>query len=833
MVFGNCFAFVRASALAAAAALPVSIALAAYDQPPQALLSVLHAPSPPFPVANPPGTKILLMSELQYPPMSRVAEPYLRLAGVRVEPRNHSKHDTPGGYGIRSCATDFTLVDVASAQETKVALPAGACPDTPIWSADGTRFVFENATADAVELWIGDASNGSVHRLGDFRLNPMFGMDVQWLADQKSLLVKMVPDDLGVAPADTTVPFGPDIQESVGKTGESSTYEARDTLSSKHDEDLFDYYGTSQLAVVDASTGNAKRIGKPGVYADVNAAPDGQHALIQSIKKPYSYAVTYERFPNDVAVFDLAHGTQHVVASIPLTDRVPVQGVPEGPRDFDWRATEPATLIWAEALDKGDWKVTVPNRDKIMLSRAPFTAKPQEVARTQQRFVGFSWTATPSVAFMTEIDENRHWRHTAIVNVDDPKQKPRVLWDLSSDERYKNPGSFVYRALPNGVYVVRQDGDTVYLRGQGASPKGDRPFLDRLDLKTLATERLFRSEATAYERFMAFDGPSTQFLTWHESITDPPNAFLRKLGDKNAGGDEGEAQFATASQQITHVPDPTPIVRQIKKKLVNYKRKDGVDLSFTLYTPPNYKEGTRVPAILYAYPLDYADPKQAGQVSGSQQSFTRLPYYRLMLLAGYAVIDNAAFPIVGDPKTAYDTYLDQLEADAQAAVDSAVATGVVDRDRIGVTGHSHGALMTANLIAHTDLFRAGVATSGSYNKTLTPFGFQSERRSVWAAQSVYLQASPFFFADKIKLPLLIVHGEDDANPGTEPVQARKLFQAIRGNGGTTRLVMLPHEPHWYTAMESNEQLVAEMLKWFDQYVKNAPPRQVAQNTTAK
>jgi dipeptidyl aminopeptidase/acylaminoacyl peptidase len=773
------------------------------------------------------------MSELQYPPMSRVAEPYLRLAGVRVEPRNHSKHDTPGGYGIRSCATDFTLVDVASAQETKVALPAGACPDTPIWSADGTRFVFENATADAVELWIGDASNGSVHRLGDFRLNPMFGMDVQWLADQKSLLVKMVPDDLGVAPGDTAVPFGPDIQESAGKTGESSTYEARDTLSSKHDEDLFDYYGTSQLAVVDASTGNAKRIGKPGVYADVNAAPDGQHALIQSIKKPYSYAVTYERFPNDVAVFDLTHGTQHVVASIPLTDRVPVQGVPEGPRDFDWRATEPATLIWAEALDKGDWKVTVPNRDKIMLSRAPFTAKPQEVARTQQRFVGFSWTATPSVAFMTEIDENRHWRHTAIVNVDDPKQKPRVLWDLSSDERYKNPGSFVYRALPNGVYVVRQDGDTVYLRGQGASPKGDRPFLDRLDLKTLATERLFRSEATAYERFMAFDGPSTQFLTWHESITDPPNAFLRKLGDKNAGGDEGEAQFATASQQITHVPDPTPIVRQIKKKLVNYKRKDGVDLSFTLYTPPNYKEGTRVPAILYAYPLDYADPKQAGQVSGSQQSFTRLPYYRLMLLAGYAVIDNAAFPIVGDPKTAYDTYLDQLEADAQAAVDSAVATGVVDRDRIGVTGHSHGALMTANLIAHTDLFRAGVATSGSYNKTLTPFGFQSERRSVWAAQSVYLQASPFFFADKIKLPLLIVHGEDDANPGTEPVQARKLFQAIRGNGGTTRLVMLPHEPHWYTAMESNEQLVAEMLKWFDQYVKNAPPRQVAQNTTAK
>ncbi|HEX4479385.1 MAG TPA: prolyl oligopeptidase family serine peptidase [Rudaea sp.] len=815
-----------------AALFVVSTAQAAYDQPPKALLDVMQAPSPPLPVVNPDGSKILLVSELQYPPMSRVAEPYLRLAGVRVEPRNHSKHDTPGGYGIRGCASDYTLVDVASKQEIKIALPAGACPDYPIWSADGARFVFENATADAVELWIGDASNGSVHRLGNFRLNPMFGADVQWLADQKSLLVKMVPDDLGAPPADPAVPFGPDIQESVGSTGESSTYEARDTLSSKHDEDLFDYYGTAQLAVVDANTGNVKRTGKPGIYAGVSASPDGQHAMVESIKRPYSYAVTYERFPNEVVVFDLAHDTQKVIASIPLTDRVPVHGVQEGPRDFDWRATDPATLIWAEALDKGDWKVTVPNRDKVMMQRAPFTAKPQEIARTQQRFVGFSWTATPSVAFMTDIDQNRHWRRTAIVNIDDPKQKPRVLWDLSSDEHYKNPGAFVYRTLPNGVYVVRQDGDAVYLRGQGASAQGDRPFLDRLDLKTLSSERLFRSDAAAYERFIAFDGPSTQFLTWHESISDPPNAFLRKLGSKNATIDSGEAQFATTSQQITQVPDPTPVVRQIKKKLVNYKRKDGVDLSFTLYTPPNYQEGTRVPAILYAYPLDYADSKQAGQVTGSQQSFTRLPYYRLMLLAGYAVIDNAAFPIVGDPKTAYDTYLDQLVADAQAAVDAAVDTGVVDRNRIGVTGHSHGALMTANLIAHTDLFRAGVATSGSYNKTLTPFGFQSERRSVWAAQNVYLQASPFFFADKIKLPLLIVHGEDDANPGTEPVQARKLYQAIRGNGGTVRLVMLPHEPHWYTAMESNEQLVAEMLKWFNTYVKNAPPKATAK-TAAK
>ena len=375
----------------------------------------------------------------------------------------------------------------------------------------------------------------------------MFGSSVEWLADQKSLLVKTVPENLGPPPADSTTPSGPDIQESVGSTGESSTYEARDTLTSKHDEDLFDYYGASQLAIVDAATGSAKRVGAPGIYAGVNASPDGQHAMVESIKRPYSYAVTYERFPNDVVVFNLARGTQKVIAAVPLTDRVPVHGVQEGPRDFEWRATDPATLIWAEALDKGDWKVTVPNRDKVMMQRAPFTGKPQEITRTQQRFIGFSWTADPKVAFITDIDQNRHWRHTAIIDVDDPKQKARVLWDLSSDERYKNPGSFVYRALPNGVYVVRQDGDSVYLRGQGASPKGDRPFLDRLNLKNLTSERLFRSEATAYERFMAFDGPSNRFLTWHESITEAPNAFVRTLGAKDASAEEGEAQFATSS----------------------------------------------------------------------------------------------------------------------------------------------------------------------------------------------------------------------------------------------------------------------------------------------
>jgi dipeptidyl aminopeptidase/acylaminoacyl peptidase len=483
-------------------------------------------------------------------------------------------------------------------------------------------------------------------------------------------------------------------------------------------------------------------------------------------------------------------------------------------------------MIWAEALDGGDWNISVPARDKIMVAKAPFKDPAVEIARTEQRYSGLAWSEQTGIALLSEYDDNRHWRRSFVVDVDEPNSKPRLIWDLSADESYKDPGVPVRRLLANGHWVVRQDGDSIYLKGDGASPDGDRPFLDRLSLSTLKSERLFRSDKTSYERFLSFTGQDTQtFLTWHQSPTDPPNAFLRTLGESLAPS-AGEAAFASTSVAITHIPDPAPAVRAIKKRLVKYKRADGLDLSFTLYTPPGYQEGTRVPTILYAYPLDYADPATAGQVTGSQETFTRLSKYRLLLLEGYAIIDDASFPIIGDPKKAYDTYLDQLVADAKAAVDEAVRLGVAAPDRIGVTGHSHGALMTVNLVAHSNLFRAGVATSGSYNKTLTPFGFQSERRSVWEASDVYRKVSPFFSADTLKTPLLLMHGAEDANPGTTPLQSQKLYEAIRGNGGTARLVILPHEPHWYTAMESNEQLIYEMLSWFDKYVKNAPPRQV-------
>jgi dipeptidyl aminopeptidase/acylaminoacyl peptidase len=794
-----------------------------YDKPPQAILDVLRAPAPPSVYVAPGANDLLLVRFVEYPSIARVAEPFLRLAGVRVEPRNHSRHDASSGYGIKPCVRDLAIVRTATSIETKIPVPEGSCFGGPSWSADGAYFALENSAESGVELWIGETKTGALRKIPGVRLNPILGDTIDWLGGRTSLIVKLVPSDLGPPPPTPIVPPGPRIQETKGERGQSSTYEARDTLTSAHDEALFDHYATSELAIVDVTTGAIEKISGRAIHARVDAAPDGEHVLVTTIQRPYSYVTTYERFARKVEVLDPKGKGRHLVASLPVADRVPIRGVPKGPRAFAWRATEPATLTWAEALDEGDWNVKVPARDRILSQRAPFASPPVEITKTVQRFSGFSWSETKGVTFLHEYDDNRHWRRTSIIDVDDPKAKPRTLFDLSSDEKYDDPGRMVHKRLPNGAWVVRQEGDAIYLAGQGATPEGDRPFLDRLELSTKKRERLFRSEKSALERFVDFRSQAAgekRILTWHQSPTDPPNAWLRTLGEK-IEAPAAEATYASSRQPITKIPDPTPAVRAIKKRLVKYKRKDGVDLSFTLYTPPGWTEGTRLPTIVYAYPLDYAEAKQAGQVTGSDQTFVRLSNYRLLLLAGYAIVDHAAFPIVGDPKKAYDTYLEQLVANAKAAVDKAVELGVADRDRIGVTGHSHGALMTVNLLAHSDLFRAGVATSGSYNKTLTPFGFQNERRSVWEAQSVYLKASPFFFADKIKRPILIMHGEDDANPGTTPLQATKLFEAIRGNGGITRLVMLPHEPHWYTALESNEQLVAEMLRWFDLHVKGA------------
>jgi dipeptidyl aminopeptidase/acylaminoacyl peptidase len=791
-----------------------SFAQSVYQKPPKEIMDVLAAPASPLTSISPSKDKIALFEPLRYPPVSELAQPMLRLAGLRINPNTTGQHRQP--YYVK-----VALKNVADGKETPVVLPNGAQIVSPAWSADGRYLSVGNVTATGIDLWIIETATAKAKMVKNLKVNTAFGA-WQWMPDQKTLLVTAVPKNRGTAPQyQNLTPSGPNIQEGAGRGGAVQTFQ--DLLRSPSDEALFDYYATSQLVLVDA--GDAKinsEIGQSGIFETLAPSPDGQNILVARIQKPYSYLYPYFRFPKEVEVWDRQGKMVYKLASLPLQDKIPVQGVQIEPRGYGWVPTEPATLMWAEALDSGDPRTKITPRDKLMKLAAPFTAQAEEVLRTEQRYQGRNFGENAGTMFV--YDYNRDTQRRRIFMLDyRAKSTPKLILDLNINDRYNDIGSFVPKRLPNGYSVVQQNGDYVFLTSEGATPQGDRPFLNRFNLQTLKAEPIFRSREDDYEAFVAFaDDKGMNFFTRKESISVPPNIFI------NYRCEPKEVCTAPVPKQITDFSDPTPQLRGIKKQLVKYKRADGVDLSFTLYLPPNYKEGTRLPTVVWAYPLEFTDASTAGQVSGSTNRFTQIGgiSHLFFLLQGYAVLDEATMPVVGNPETVNDTFIQQIVDSARAAIDKGVEMGVVDPERVGVGGHSYGAFMTANLLAHSDLFRAGIARSGAYNRTLTPFGFQGERRTFWEATDLYTKISPFFFAHKINEPILLIHGEADNNQGTFPMQSERLYAAIRGNGGTSRLVMLPLESHGYSAKESTEHTLWEMINWFDKYVKNAQPRKL-------
>lgn len=784
-------------------------ALETYKKPPPEILQVLHAPVTPQVSVSPTRDFLMLIEGVRYPPISDLAQPMLRLAGLRINPKTNGPHRDPH-------ALSLTIVRIADGTSVKIALHEGARPSFPRWSPDGRQFAFLNTLENGIELWVGETATGRIRRLVEAKINAAYGEPFWWMPDSRTLLVQLVPEGRGRSPEPSTVPVGPNVQEGSGRPTPVRTYQ--DLLRTPHDEALFEYYARAQLALVESADGRVTRIGAPDIFQTIEPSPNGQYLLVARVHRPYSYLVPHMAFPKEVEVWDRSGRMIYKLASLPLQEHVPIEGVPTGPREYAWRPTDPATLVWVEALDEGDPRKRVPYRDRLMMLKAPFTDSPIEVLKLEHRFAGIRWGEKGGWAFVEDYDRNRRWRRTFLITPDDEAAAPRLIWSRNVQDRYNDPGTPVLRTLLNGQRVIQQDGDWIFLIGAGASPEGERPFLDRFHVKTLATERLFQCEAQSYETVVALlrdDG--TEVLTRRETPTDPPNYYVRTLN----------ARRALTLRALTHFSDPTPQLRKIKRQLVTYQREDGVHLSFTLYLPPDYEEGTRLPTVVWAYPIEFTDPAVASQVTGSPYRFLTMqgPSHLFFVLAGYAVLDNVAMPVVGDPETVNNTFLDQIVMNARAAIRKAVEMGVTDPDRVGVAGHSYGAFMTANLLAHSDLFRAGIARSGAYNRTLTPFGFQNERRTLWEAPDLYITVSPLMSAHKINEPLLLIHGEADNNPGTFPIQSERMYHAVRGNGGTVRLVMLPHESHGYVARESVEHVLYEMLAWFEKYVKNAPPRE--------
>jgi len=789
-----------------------------YVLPPKNVVDVFDAEPLPTTLLSPNHQVVAIVKARAYPTIAELSQPMLRLAGQRVNPRTNGAHRDSGlpGTGIYS----ITLRKIADAKEVAITLPPQPKISHIKFSPDGSKMSFLQTRENGIELWIVDTMTGASKAVvnGNERINATSSDPCDWEKDNVTLVCETVPPGRGAAPKEPEVPSGPNVQENYGKAAPAPTYE--DLLKTVNDDRLFEYYFTSQLVAVNTTSGSKSPIGKPAIFESVTPSPNGQYVLVARIKKPYSHLVPKNGFAQDVEIWAKNGDVAKTIANLASHEGVPINGVEPGPRAYRWRADQPATITWVEALDGGDSRAKVPFRDKVVAIAAPFTGQPAELAKTEWRYGGLAYT-DKGIGFLTENDRQTRRTRTWLL---EPDQAPKKLWDRKQDAAYENPGGPVQRRDTaggrgggrggSGGGAIIQNGDYVYLAGEGSTPEGDRPFVDKLNLKTLKSERLFRSGNEALESFVApMNDDMTKILTRYESQKDVPNYYVRDLA-------------ANTRTKITDFKDPQPQVREILRQFVTYKRNDGVTLSGTLYLPPGYKQGQKVPLIMWAYPREFGDADTAGQITGSPNQFTLLRGYSHMflLLSGYAVFDNPTMPIIGPGETANDTYVEQLVASAEAAVNKVVDMGVTDRDHIGVGGHSYGGFMTANLLAHSRLFRAGFAESGAYNRSLTPFGFQNERRTFWEVPDLYAKMSPFWYAQNIKDPILLMHGEADDNTGTYPINSERLYAAIKGLGGTVRLVMLPNEAHGYAARETLLHVLAERVNWFDRYVKGAGPR---------
>jgi dipeptidyl aminopeptidase/acylaminoacyl peptidase len=776
-----------------------------YKTPPQVIVDILDAPPLPAASISPDRQWLLLLEQRSMPAVAELAQPMLRLAGTRINPRT-------SGPQLSGATTGLLLKRIADGTERRISVPAPAALSFVTWSPNGRFITFVQTRDSGLALWIADVGTGQTRALTGPTLNATDGAPCEWLPDGARLLCRFIPDNRGSAPVSPAAPIGPTTQDATGRAAPAATFQ--DLLDNAQDEALYTHYFTAQLAIVEVASGQRTPFGSPAIFDDVDVSPSGEYVLVSRTLRPYSYLVPASRFPKEIEVWNLRGEVVRRIAQQPLAENVPIRGVRPGPRVVNWRPDVPATLVWAEALDGGDPKNKVEHQDRVVLLEAPFTAEPVELLSLGKRYSALLWDSGGRV-FVIEYDRERRWAKTWLADAARPAAAPRIVWDRSAEDRYGDPGFPLTRLTRAGDPVLQRNGggDWAYFTGFGASPQGDRPFFDRFNVRTLKMERLWRADTVHYEAVVAvLDDAGTRIITRRESRTEPPNYFVR---DVRRG----------TLRPLTAFKDPAPQLTGIQKRLITYSRADGTNLSGTLYLPPGYTPGTRLPVVMWAYPTEFASAAAAGQVFAAPNRFNliRGPSHLFFLTQGYAVLDDPKMPIIGGD-TANNHYVDQLVASARAAVQAVVNLGVADSSRIGIGGHSYGAFMTANLLAHSDLFRAGIARSGAYNRSLTPFGFQNEERTFWEARNVYLAMSPFVSADSINEPILMTHGEADNNSGTYPIQSERLFAAIKGLGGTARLVMLPNEAHGYVARESVLHTLAEMIDWFDRYVKNAPPR---------
>ncbi|MDP4224075.1 MAG: prolyl oligopeptidase family serine peptidase [Bacteroidota bacterium] len=776
-----------------------------YQLPPDEIIKIVDAPVTPLVSVSPARTEMLVIERLPIITIKELSAPELRLAGLRINPAT-------SGPSRQTFNKSFTLMNIDGTNARPVAgLPADASLGYPDWSPDGKKFSFSVTKNNGIELWICDVASAKAAKISD-NLNMVFGSSVSWLSDSRRLVFTINLPGRGAVPERSPIPEGPVIQENLGKQGQAATYQ--DLLKDPVDEAIFEYFALSQLMMWDGS--NTIKVGEPGMITSATPSPDGRYLLVDIIRRPFSYTVPFYDFPSVTVIMDIKGNPVKTLLDRALVENEPrgYDQVLPGRRDFSWRDDKPATINWIEALDGGDYKNEMEFHDQVWSLDAPFSGEPVKYIATALRCSRIFW-GNDTYALIQELSQKTRMVVISSFSPQDPQNTKKKIQEFNRDDGYHNPGRFVTDNNSFGMKTLlfTDKGKSLYLTGDGSSPEGDRPFIDKYDIASGKTTRLWRSEAPYYESFSAFiDVTKGLILTTRQSVTDPPDYFIRNLKNRKL-------------TQVTRFENPYPQLTGVRKELVKYKRRDSLDLSFTLYLPAGYdkEKNGPLPTLLWAYPREFNDLSAAGQVSGSPYTFTRIsPSSALVYVTqGYAILMDAAFPIVGvGGKEPNDTFVEQLTADAEAAVSKAVEMGVTDPARVAVSGHSYGAFMTANLLAHTRLFAAGIAESGAYNRSLTPFGFQNERRSYWEAPEIYNRMSPFMNADKVKDPIMLIHGMADNNSGTFPIQSERFYAALKGFGAVVRLVLLPDESHGYAARESILHKHWEVLGWMDKYVKN-------------
>jgi dipeptidyl aminopeptidase/acylaminoacyl peptidase len=740
------------------------------------------------------------------PPIGLLAQPRVQIAGIQINPVTR-------GPAMDYTFQQMTLQNLATGKLLPVTLPDQAQISNLHWSPEGNYLAFTLTKTDGIELWVAEAATATARPLTSPQLNCTYGQPYFWISEAQGLLCKLRPAGQSAPPAEPPVPTGPRIEENLGREAPQRTY--TNLLQTPHDEALFEYYLSSELRQV-SLPGEGKTLVPTQLILSARPSPDGQWFILRTFQRPFSYQVPASRFPKRVSIMDLAGQEQFRVADLPLADTVPItfDSVRPGRRIVGWRADRPATLYWVEALDGGDAGQPAEQRDQVTLLDAPFaTTAPTPLWTTSLRYEDIDWGhdgLALGYEYWYDSRQLRTWRlHPAA-----PSLPPVLLQERDVQDSYSSPGQPVMAPGPYHRYVLQltPDGQGVYMKGRGASPQGVHPFLDRWHLESNTTERLWQCADPHYEQVvLLWDNTGTQLLTYRQAPTEVPNYWRRDVGT----GD---------TRPLTTFTDPLPWFAGVTRRILRYQRADGVELSATLYLPPGHdpQQQGPLPTLLWAYPQEYKSRAAAAQVTTAKNIFSRpYGYSPLFLLTqGYALLMDPTMPIIGEAGAEpNDTYIPQLTASARAAVEFLVDEGISHPHQLAIGGHSYGAFTAANLLAHTDLFKAGIANSGAYNRTLTPFGFQGEQRTFWEATSIYMQMSPFTNASTIQAPLLLIHGAADENAGTYPSQSKRLYGALQGLGGTVRWVELPAEGHSYQSREAIGHTLWEMTRWLDLYLK--------------